>query len=90
MLGKKKLHQMVDTKSPSTFKCLKIDATRNFPENCGSFVCQNNGTREINLEFPTTTKPVIVETTRNFPENCGPFVRENNETREINPEISIY
>ncbi|KAH0761653.1 hypothetical protein KY290_017726 [Solanum tuberosum] len=85
MLGKKKLHQMVDTKSPSTFKCLKIDATRNFPENCGSFICQNNGIREINLECPSTTNPVIVETTRNFPENFDPFVRENNETREINP-----
>ncbi|WMV20047.1 hypothetical protein MTR67_013432 [Solanum verrucosum] len=87
MLGKKKLHHMVDTKSPSTFKRLKVDATCNFPKNCGSFVCQKNGTREINPEFPTTTKPVIVETTRNFPENCGPFVRENNETREINPKL---
>ncbi|KAK6794219.1 hypothetical protein RDI58_007672 [Solanum bulbocastanum] len=87
MLGKKKLHQLVHTKSPSTFKRLVVDATRNFPQNCGSFVCQNNGTREINPEFPSTTKPVRVETTRNFPENCGPFVHENNETREINPEF---
>ncbi|XP_049396214.1 histone-lysine N-methyltransferase, H3 lysine-9 specific SUVH6-like [Solanum stenotomum] len=72
MLGKKKLHQMVDTKSPSTFKRLKVDATRNFPENCGSFVCQNNGTREINPEFPSNTKRVKVDSMRSFPENCGP------------------
>ncbi|WMV20043.1 hypothetical protein MTR67_013428 [Solanum verrucosum] len=87
MLGKKKLHLMVDTKSPSTFKRLKVDATRNFPENCGSFVCQNNGTREINPEFPSTTKPVRVETTRSFPENCGLFVCQNNGTREMYPEF---
>uniref|UniRef100_A0A3Q7FLM9 Uncharacterized protein n=1 Tax=Solanum lycopersicum TaxID=4081 RepID=A0A3Q7FLM9_SOLLC len=79
----KKLYGMVDTKSPSTFKRLKVDATRNFPENCASFICQNHGTRETSLEFPSTTKPVIVETTRNFLENCGPFVRENNGFRKI-------
>ncbi|KAK4734254.1 hypothetical protein R3W88_008515 [Solanum pinnatisectum] len=76
MLGKKKLHQMVDTKSPSTFKRVKVDATRNFPENCGSFVCQNNGSKETYLEFPSNTKSVKVDSTRSFPENCGPCVPE--------------
>ncbi|KAH0702430.1 hypothetical protein KY285_016708 [Solanum tuberosum] len=74
MLEKKKLHQMVDTKSPSTFKRVKVDATRNFPENCGSFVCQNNGSKEIYPEFPSNTKRVKVDSTRSFPENCGPCV----------------
>ncbi|XP_055828923.1 histone-lysine N-methyltransferase, H3 lysine-9 specific SUVH5-like [Solanum dulcamara] len=87
ILGKKKLHQMVDTKSPSTFKRLKVDSTRNFPQNCGPFVRENNGTREIYPEFPSTTKPVNVESRRNFPENCVPFVCENNGSREIYPEI---
>ncbi|XP_019068268.2 histone-lysine N-methyltransferase, H3 lysine-9 specific SUVH6-like [Solanum lycopersicum] len=74
MLGKKKLHQMVDTKSPSTVKRLKVDATRNFPENCGPFVGENDGTGDKYPEFPSATKPVKVETTRNYPENCGPCV----------------
>ncbi|XP_015069540.1 histone-lysine N-methyltransferase, H3 lysine-9 specific SUVH6-like [Solanum pennellii] len=69
MLGKKKLHQMIDTKSPSTFKRVKVDATRNFPENCGSFVCQNDGTGDIYPEFPSATKPVKVNATQ-----CGPCV----------------
>ncbi|XP_049358539.1 histone-lysine N-methyltransferase, H3 lysine-9 specific SUVH6-like [Solanum verrucosum] len=81
MLGKKKLHLMVDTKSPSTFKRLKVDATRNFPENCGSFncglfVCQNNGTREMYPEFPSNTKRVKVDSMRSFPEKCGPCVSQ--------------
>ncbi|KAH0761654.1 hypothetical protein KY290_017727 [Solanum tuberosum] len=82
MLGKKKLHQMVDTKSPSTFKRLKVDATRNFPENCGPFVHENYGTREIYPEFPSATKLVKVNATRNFPENCGPCVLQKKNERD--------
>ncbi|XP_049396212.1 histone-lysine N-methyltransferase, H3 lysine-9 specific SUVH6-like [Solanum stenotomum] len=82
MLGKKKLHQMVDTKSPSTFKRLKVDATRNFPENCGPFVHENYGTREIYPEFPSATKLVKVNATRNFPENCGPCVLQKKNRRD--------
>ncbi|KAG5615510.1 hypothetical protein H5410_015334 [Solanum commersonii] len=88
VLGKNKLHHMADTKSPSIFKRLKrdlpgisfhtkpvkVETTRSFPENCGPFVCENNGTREIYPEFPSTTKPVKVDATRNFLENCGPCV----------------
>ncbi|WMV19245.1 hypothetical protein MTR67_012630 [Solanum verrucosum] len=88
VLGKNKLHHMADTKSPSTFKHLKVDATRNFPKNCGSYFRQNDFSREIYLEFPSTTKPVKVETTRSFPENCGLFVCENNGTSEIYPEFT--
>nr|XP_010318182.1 histone-lysine N-methyltransferase, H3 lysine-9 specific SUVH6-like [Solanum lycopersicum] len=76
MLGKKKLHQMVDTKSPSTFKRVKVDATRNFPENCGSFVYQNNGSKDIYPEFRSNSKRVKVNSTRSFPKNCGPCVPE--------------
>ncbi|KAH0701994.1 hypothetical protein KY290_017236 [Solanum tuberosum] len=87
VLGKNKLHHMADTKSPSIFKRLKVDATRNFPKNCGSYFRQNDGSREIYPEFRSTTKPIKVETTRSFPKNCGPFVCENNGTREIYPEF---
>ncbi|XP_019068497.2 histone-lysine N-methyltransferase, H3 lysine-9 specific SUVH6-like [Solanum lycopersicum] len=81
MLGKKKLCLMVDTESPSTFKRLKIHATRNFPENCGPFVCQNNGSRKIYPEFPSNTKLVKVDSRRSFPENCGPQKRDGSDTQ---------
>ena len=77
----KKLYGMVDTKSPSTFKRLKIHATRNFPENCGPFVCQNNGSRKIYPEFPSNTKRVKVDSRRSFPENCGPQKRDGSDTQ---------
>ncbi|PHU22380.1 hypothetical protein BC332_07487 [Capsicum chinense] len=82
VLGKR-LNQSVDTKSTSTFKSLKVDSTRNFPQNCGAFVRENNGSRvqqhadvKICPEFPstTTTKRVKVDAIRNFPERCGPCI----------------
>ncbi|TMW80786.1 hypothetical protein EJD97_015123, partial [Solanum chilense] len=60
---------------------LKIDATRNFPENCGPFVCQNNGSRKIYPEFPSNTKHVKVDSRRSFPENCGPQKRDGSDTQ---------
>ncbi|XP_060181482.1 histone-lysine N-methyltransferase, H3 lysine-9 specific SUVH5-like isoform X2 [Lycium barbarum] len=74
MLGKR-VYQSVDTRSPSTFKHLKVDTTRTFPENCGPFVREKSRSRiPIYPEFPSTTKRVKVDSMRNFPEKCGPCV----------------
>ncbi|XP_009596759.3 histone-lysine N-methyltransferase, H3 lysine-9 specific SUVH6-like [Nicotiana tomentosiformis] len=85
MLGKR-LHQSVYDeypRCPSAFKRLKVDTTRNFPENCGPFVSQTTGSgiqcygdAEIVPKFPSTTKRVKVGATRNFPQNCSPCVTQ--------------
>ncbi|KAK4363508.1 hypothetical protein RND71_018749 [Anisodus tanguticus] len=97
MLGKS-LHQSVDTRSPPTFKRRKVDTTRNFPENCGPFVRQKDGSRiqsyanaEIYPEFPSTPKHVKVDATRNFPENCGPCVpqKRNGSGTQCSTDVEI-
>ncbi|KAH0686146.1 hypothetical protein KY289_016903 [Solanum tuberosum] len=42
-LQKKKLHQMIDTRSLSVCKRMRVHVTNNFPENCHPSVRQNNG-----------------------------------------------
>ncbi|XP_016487039.2 histone-lysine N-methyltransferase, H3 lysine-9 specific SUVH5-like [Nicotiana tabacum] len=82
------LHQSVGNeypRSPSTFKRLKVDTTRKFPENCGLFVGQTKGSRiqcytdaEIYPEFPSTSKSVKVEDTWNYTEISGMRIPQTN------------
>ncbi|TMW83579.1 hypothetical protein EJD97_001300 [Solanum chilense] len=60
---------------------MRSDTRKNFPENCGPFVRENNITRKVYPEFPSNTKLVKVDFRKSSPENCVSQKKKGSDTQ---------